>query len=45
MTPEQLRQLQSALTPRFNKYIPVKPTAKQTAAMLMNGTREMLYGG
>jgi predicted phage terminase large subunit-like protein len=38
-------QLQKLLTPRLTKYIPIKPTAKQTAALLMNDTREILYGG
>jgi predicted phage terminase large subunit-like protein len=40
-----VRQLQKALTPRLTKYIPIKPTAKQAACLLMNGTREVLYGG
>lgn len=40
----QIRDLQMALTPRTNKYIPIVPTAKQTAALLMNTEREMLYG-
>jgi predicted phage terminase large subunit-like protein len=37
--------LSKALTPRLTKYIPVTPTPKQTACLLMNGTREVLYGG
>lgn len=37
--------LQRALTPRLTKYVPITPTPKQTAALLMNGTREVLYGG
>lgn len=41
----ELRELQGALTPRTNKYIPIQPTAKQTAALLMNSIKEMLYGG
>lgn len=45
MTKDQLLELQKALTPRLNKYIPIQPTPKQTAALLMTGTREMLYGG
>ena len=45
MSPEQLRQLQGALTPRTNKYIPKEPTAKQTAALLLNDKKELLYGG
>jgi len=40
-----LRALQESLTPRSNKYIPVTPTPKQTAALLTNGIKEMLYGG
>jgi hypothetical protein len=42
---EQIRQLQTVLTPKLNKYISVVPTAKQTAALLMNSVRELLYGG
>lgn len=45
LPPDLLRQLQGALTPKLNKYIPITPTAKQTAALLMNNTKEMLYGG
>ncbi len=41
----QILGLQKALTPRLNKYIPIEPTAKQTAALLMNSQKEMLYGG
>lgn len=37
--------LQKALTPRLTKYIPITPTPKQTAALLMNDAREILYGG
>lgn len=37
--------LAKALTPRLTKYIPITPTPKQTAALLMNGTKEVLYGG
>lgn len=40
-----LRQLQTALTPKLNKYIPITPTVKQTAALLMNDVKELLYGG
>lgn len=41
----ELRELQGVLTPRLNKFIPKKPTAKQTAALLMNNVKEILYGG
>ena len=40
-----LQQLQSALTPRLTKYIPYDPTPKQRAFLLMNDTKEILYGG
>lgn len=45
LTPQELHELQASLTPRLNKYIPIKPTAKQTAALLMGNIKEMLYGG
>lgn len=45
LTAEQIRELQTVLTPKLNKYIPIIPTPKQTAALLMNGVRDMLYGG
>ena len=45
MTAEQLRDLQLAMTPRTNKFIPITPTPKQTAALLTNSVKEMLYGG
>ena len=38
-------QLQRLLTPRLTKYIPIEPTPKQRAFLLMNDTRELLYGG
>ena len=41
----QLRELQQVLSPKMNKYIPITPTPKQTAALLMSQIREMLYGG
>lgn len=41
----QLASLQAAMTPKLNKYIPIAPTTKQTAALLMNNVYEMLYGG
>lgn len=37
--------LQRLLTPRLTKYIPYEPTVKQRAFLLMNDTREILYGG
>lgn len=40
-----LAVLQKALTPRMTKYIPITPTPKQTAFLLMNDKREILYGG
>lgn len=45
LTDQQIKELQGALTPRLNKYIPKVPTAKQTAALLMNNEKEILYGG
>lgn len=45
LSAEQLRELQGALTPKWNKYIPIVPTAKQTAALLMTNVKELLYGG
>jgi len=38
-------QLQAALTPRLTKYIPYDPTPKQRAFLLMNSSKEILYGG
>ena len=40
-----LGSLQSLLTPRLTKYIPYEPTPKQRAFLLMNNTKEILYGG
>ncbi len=37
--------LQRLLTPKLNKYIPYDPTPKQRAFLLMNNTKEILYGG
>lgn len=37
--------LQAMLTPRLTKYIPFEPTPKQSAFLLMNDTKEILYGG
>lgn len=50
ITDEQLSKvslvdLQEALTPRMSRYCPWEPTAKQTAFLLMNNVREILYGG
>lgn len=38
-------KLQKLLTPRLTKYIPYDPTPKQRAFLLMNDTKEILYGG
>ena len=40
-----LTELQRALTPRLTKYIPYDPTPKQSAFLLMNDAKEILYGG
>lgn len=40
-----INSLKKALTPRLTKYIPITPTPKQTACLLMNDTKEILYGG
>ncbi len=45
LSEQQIKELQTALTPKTNKYIPVTPTPKQTAALLMNEVKDMLYGG
>lgn len=37
--------LQAMLTPRLTKYIPFEPTPKQSAFLLMNDCKEVLYGG
>lgn len=37
--------LKAALTPRLTKYVPWDPTPKQSAFLLMNDVRELLYGG
>lgn len=39
------QQLQKLLTPKLTKYIPYEPTVKQRAFLLMNDTKEVLYGG
>lgn len=40
-----LSSLGKLLTPRLTKYIPYNPTPKQSAFLLMNNTKEILYGG
>ena len=40
-----LTELQEYLTPRLTKYIPFEPTPKQSAFLLMNNSKEVLYGG
>lgn len=45
LTNVDLQALQRALTPRLTKYIPIDPTPKQTACLLMNDVKEILYGG
>jgi len=40
-----LTELQTYLTPRLTKYIPFEPTPKQRAFLLMNNSKEILYGG
>lgn len=45
LSAEQLRALQQSLTPRTNKFIPVDPTPKQSAFLLCNNVKEVLYGG
>lgn len=45
LSTEQLRIIQQSLTPRLNKYIPYQPTAKQSAFLLCNNIKEVLYGG
>lgn len=42
---EQTKELLAVLTPKMTKYIPIVPTPKQTAALLMNQVKELLYGG
>lgn len=40
-----LDALRKYLTPKLTKYIPYDPTPKQSAFLLMNNTKEVLYGG
>jgi len=44
MATEQQHELRKVLTPRLTKYIPHKPTAKQTAFLLLD-CEEAFYGG
>ena len=37
---EQIIQLQTTLSPKWTKYIPITPTPKQTAALLMDDVKE-----
>lgn len=45
LTGVDLVALQQSLRPRLTKYIPITPTPKQTACLLMNTVKEILYGG
>lgn len=45
MSDEAIEKLQTLLTPKLTKYVPYEPTPKQTAFLLMNDTKEILYGG
>ena len=45
LTNVDIDQLQRLLTPKVTKYVPYQPTTKQTAFLLMNEVREILYGG
>lgn len=45
LTGIDLTELQAYLTPRLTKYIPFNPTPKQRAFLLMNASKEILYGG
>lgn len=45
LTNMDVSSLQRLLTPRLTKYIPYDPTPKQRAFLLMNDTKEILYGG
>ena len=40
-----MQELQKMLTPRLTKYVPFDPTPKQSAFLLMNNRKEILYGG
>lgn len=45
LSADALLRLQQLLKPRLNKYIPYDPTPKQTAFLMMNHVREVLFGG
>ena len=45
LSPEQLAKLQAMLTPKMSKYCPWEATPKQSAFLLMNDQKEILYGG
>lgn len=45
LTGIDLTELQAYLTPRLTKYIPFEATPKQSAFLLMNDCKEILYGG
>lgn len=45
MTPEQLARLRTALTPKLNSWIPVKPTPRQTVFLVLDDILEVLFGG
>lgn len=45
LTESQLAELTKLLTPKMSKYCPWTPTAKQSAFLLMDNVKEVLYGG
>lgn len=45
LSDSDLSRLQRALTPKWTKFIKGTPTPKQTAALLMDNVKELLYGG
>jgi phage terminase large subunit-like protein len=45
LSTQEIEALQKALRPKLTKYVPYTPTPKQTAFLLMNDAREVLYGG
>lgn len=44
LPPHILAELERAITPKWTKYIPTRPTPKQSAFLLLNGN-EAFYGG
>lgn len=40
-----LQNLDNILTPKWSKYIPHEPTAKQLAALMLTNVKELLFGG